>query len=86
MKKKVELKWYELQAQAQQMPQVKWPLLLPLTFEILLGIIGILARGVGFIPSSAWAHLEKQENLVEAIRTSKPAYVKPLKVAWGSWH
>jgi hypothetical protein len=41
---------------------------------------------VGFIPQSAWAHLEKDENLVEAIQTSIPSYVKPLKVAWGAWH
>jgi hypothetical protein len=53
---------------------------------MLLGIIGILAWGVGFIPQNAWAHLEKDENLVEAIQTSKLAYVKPLKVAWGTWH
>jgi hypothetical protein len=42
--------------------------------------------GVGFIPQSAWVHLEKDENLVEAIRTNRLAYVKPLKVAWGAWH
>jgi hypothetical protein len=51
---------------------------------MLLGIIGILAWGVGFIPQSAWAHLEKDENLVEIICTNKLAYVKPLKVAWGA--
>jgi hypothetical protein len=67
VKKKVELKWYELQAQAQQMPHVKWPLLVRVTSEMLLGIIGILAWGVGFIPQSAWAHLEKDKNLVEVI-------------------
>jgi len=27
--------------------------------------------------------LEKDENLVEIISTSKVAYAKPLKVAWG---
>jgi hypothetical protein len=43
VKKKVELKWDELQARAQQMEQVKWLLLVHLTFEILLGIIGIPA-------------------------------------------
>jgi hypothetical protein len=53
---------------------------------MLLGIIGILAWGVGFIPQSAWAHLEKDENLVEAIRANRLAYVKPLKVALGAWH
>jgi hypothetical protein len=51
---------------------------------MLLGIIGILAWGVGFIPQSAWAHFEKDENLVEAIQASKLAYAKPLKVAWGT--
>jgi hypothetical protein len=51
---------------------------------MLLGIVGILAWGVGFIPQSAWAHLEKDENLVEAIRTSRLTNVKPLKVAWGA--
>jgi hypothetical protein len=86
VKKKVELKWDQLQAQAQRMPQVRRPLLVHLTFEMLLGIIGILAWGVGFIPQSAWAHLEKDENLVEAIRANRLAYVKPLKVALGAWH
>jgi len=50
---------------------------------MLLGIIGILAWGVAFIPQSAWAHLEKDENLVEAIQASRLAYGKPLKIAWG---
>jgi hypothetical protein len=49
---------------------------------MLLGIIGILAWGVGFIPQSAWAYIEKDENLVEVIWASKLAYAKPLKVAW----
>jgi hypothetical protein len=57
--------------------------LVHLAFEILLGIIGILTWGVGFIPQSAWAHLEKDENLVETIQASIIAYAKPLKVAWG---
>ncbi len=57
-----------------------------LTFEMLLGIIGILAWGLGFIPQSAWVHLEKDENLVETIQASKVAYVKLLKVAWGAQH
>jgi SUMO ligase MMS21 Smc5/6 complex component len=38
---------------------------------------------VGFISQSAWACLEKDENLVETIRASTIAYAKPLKVAWG---
>jgi hypothetical protein len=50
---------------------------------MLLGIIGILTWGLGFIPQSAWAHLEMDENLVEA---SRVAYAKPLKVAWGVRH
>jgi uncharacterized protein YfkK (UPF0435 family) len=84
MKKKEKLEWSELQAQAQQMEQVKRPLLVCLAFKILLGIIGILAWGVGFIPQSAWACLEKDENLVETIQASRVAYAKPLKVAWGT--
>jgi hypothetical protein len=51
---------------------------------MLLGIIGIPAWGVGFIPQSAWACLEKDENLVEAIQVSKVDYAKPLKVTWGT--
>jgi len=66
------------------MEQVKQPLLVRLASEILLGIIGILAWGVGFIPQSAWARLEKDNNLVETIRASRVAYAKPLKVAWGA--
>jgi hypothetical protein len=42
--------------------------------------------GGGFIPQSAWAWLEKDENLVETIRASIVAYAKPLKVAWGTWN
>jgi len=49
----------------------------------MLGIIGILAWGMGFIPQNAWAHLEKDEDLVETIRASRVVYAKPLKVAWG---
>jgi hypothetical protein len=48
---------------------------------MLLGIIGILAWGVGFIPRSAWARFGKEENLVEAFWESRFAYEKPLKVA-----
>jgi hypothetical protein len=55
-----------------------------LASKVLLGIIGISAWGVRFIPQSAWARLEKDENLVETIRASRVAYVKPLKVAWGA--
>jgi hypothetical protein len=86
MKKKAELEWDELQAQVQQMEQVKQPLLVHLASEILLGIIGILTWGVGFIPQSAWARLEKDENFVETIRASRVAYAKPLKLAWGAWN
>jgi hypothetical protein len=86
VKKKVELEWDELQAQAQHMEQVKQPLLVRLTSEILLGIIGIPTWGLGFIPQSAWARLEKDENLVETIRASRIAYAKPLKLAWGAWN
>jgi hypothetical protein len=32
-----------------------------------MGIIGISAWVVGFIPQSAWARFEKDENLVETI-------------------
>jgi hypothetical protein len=39
VKKKVELKWDELQAQVQQMEQVRRPLLIHLASDILLGII-----------------------------------------------
>jgi hypothetical protein len=49
----------------------------------LLGIIRIPIWGVGSIPQSAWACLEKDENLVETIWASKVTYAKPLKVAWG---
>jgi len=70
MKKKAKLEWDEFQAQAQQMEQVKWPLLVCLASKILLGIIGIPRWEVGFIPQSAWARLEKDNNLVDTIQTS----------------
>jgi hypothetical protein len=65
------------------MEQVKRPLLVRLASKFLLGIIRILAWGVGFIPQSAWVRFEKGENLVETIRASRVAYANPLKVAWG---
>jgi len=37
-----------------------------------------------FIPQSAWASLEKDENLVETIWASRITYAKPLKVTWGA--
>jgi len=86
VKKKVNFEWDELQAQVRQMEHVKLPLLVHLTSESLLGIIGIPTWGVGFSPQSAWAHLEKDENLVETIQASKIAYAKPLKVVWGVWN
>jgi hypothetical protein len=79
VKKKVKLEWDELQDQAQQMRQIKWPLLVCLTSKM-LSIIGIPAWGVGFIPQSAWVHLEKDKNLVETIQASRVAYAKTLKV------
>jgi hypothetical protein len=83
IKKKPKLEWDELQAQAQQMEQVKQPLLVHLTSKILLGIIGILAWKVGFIPQNAWACLEKDENLVETIRASRVAYAKLFESCMG---
>ncbi len=61
-------------------------MLVCLAFEILLGIIGIPTWGVGFIPQSAWARLEKEENPVETIWARKVAYAKRLKLAWGAWN
>jgi hypothetical protein len=48
---------------------------------MLLGIIGMLTWGLGFIPQSAWVHFEKDENLVETIQASIITYAKPLKIA-----
>jgi hypothetical protein len=53
---------------------------------MLLGIIGILEWGVRFTPQSAWARLEKDENLVEIIWANIVTYAKLLKVAWGARH
>jgi len=39
--------------------------------------------GVGFIPQSVWAHLEKYDDLVEAIWANKVVYANPLKVTHG---
>jgi hypothetical protein len=80
MKKKIELRWDEIQTQAQEMEQVKQSLLVCLAPKMLLGIIGIPTWGVGFIPQNVWACFEKDENLVE---TSIVAYAKLLKIAWG---
>jgi hypothetical protein len=61
IKKKVKSKWDEFQTQAQQIQEVQRPMLVCLTSDM-LGIIGILAWGVGFIPQSAWAPLENNLN------------------------
>jgi len=68
MKKKAQLERDELQAQAQQMPQVRWPLLVHLTSKMLLGIIGIPTWGVGFIPRSAWVHFKKMKTLLKQFK------------------
>ncbi len=65
------------------MEHVKWPLLVNLAFEILLGIIGIPTWGVGFIPQSARVRFEKDENLVETIWASKVAYAKAFESCMG---
>jgi hypothetical protein len=83
VKKKTKLEWDKLQTQVQQMEQVKLPLLVHLASEFFVGHHWDSNMGVGFIPQSAWARLEKDENLVESIQVSKVAYAKPLKVAWG---
>ncbi len=41
------------------------------------------SMGVGFIPQSAWAHLENDKNLVETIQANRVVYAKPLKLACG---
>jgi hypothetical protein len=66
------------------MEQVKLPFLVCLASKILLGIIGIPAWGVGFIPQNARAYFEKEENLVDTIGASRDTYAKPLKVTWGA--
>ncbi len=68
------------------MQKLLWPLLVRLTFDMLLGILGIITRGVGFIPQNAWAQLEKDDNLVEVIKTSKMSYAKVFKIAWDAWN
>jgi hypothetical protein len=56
--------------------------LIHLTSKILVGIIGIPTWG-GVHPQNAWAHLEKDENLVEINWANKVTCVNLLKVAWG---
>ncbi len=45
--------------------------------------LGFRHGGVGFISQSAWTHLEKDDNFVEAIWANK-VHEKPLEVAWGT--
>jgi hypothetical protein len=79
----MESKWDKLQTQLQQMEHVQWPLLVRLAYEMLLGIIGILEWGVGFIPQSAWVCLEKDENLLETIWANIVTYAKPFESCMG---
>jgi hypothetical protein len=63
VKKEIESKWDKFQTQAQQIQEVWWPVLVCLTLTSdMLGIIGILAWGVRFIPQNAWAQLENHLN------------------------
>lgn len=68
------------------MQKLSWPLLVRLAFDMLLGISDIIAWGVAFVPQNAWTRLEKDDNLVEVIRTSKMSYAKALKIAWDAWN
>ncbi len=54
-------------------------------FQHVVGHHWHFGMGVGLIPPSAWAWLEKDDNLVVAIWVSRIAYAKPFKVAWGIW-
>jgi hypothetical protein len=53
------------------MQKLLWPLLVHFAFDMLLGIIGIIAWGVGFIPQNAWTQFEKHDNLVEKFEQAK---------------
>jgi hypothetical protein len=53
---------------------------------MLLGIIGIIAWGVGFISQNAWTQLGKDDNLVEVIQTSKMSYAKAFKITCDVWN
>jgi hypothetical protein len=68
MKKKAELEWDELQAQAQQMEQVKRPLLVRLASEILLGIIGIPTWGWGSSHKVHGHTLKRMKTLLRQFR------------------
>jgi len=69
VKKKLKLKWDELQALAQQqIPQVKRPLLVCLTSEMLLGIIGILAWGWGSSHKVHGRTLKKMKTLLKQFK------------------
>jgi hypothetical protein len=68
------------------MQKLSRPLLVHLTFDMLLGIIGIIAWGVGVVPQNAWTQLEKGDNLIQVIQTSKMSYAKAFKIAWDAWN
>jgi hypothetical protein len=57
----------ELQTQAQQMQEAQHLLLVCFTSDMLLGIIGILAWGMGFMSQSAWVQLDKDDNFLKTI-------------------
>jgi hypothetical protein len=68
------------------MEQVKQPLLVHLVSEILLGIIGILAWGVGFIPQSAWVQLERTRTLLRQFRQAKLLIQSLWKLLGALWN
>jgi hypothetical protein len=71
MKKKAQLEWDELQTQAQQMEQVKWPLLVHLASEILLGTIGLPAWGLGSSHKVHGHALKRTKTLLRQLGQTK---------------
>jgi len=71
VKKKAKFKWDELQTQTQQMEHVKWPLLVCLASEILLGTIGIPTWGVGSSHKMHGHALERTKTLLRQFEQAK---------------
>ncbi len=79
-------KWDQLHIMPQCLEKIWQPLLVRLTSNRLLNLIGILGWGVGFIPPNAFSWIKKDGDLVGTIHISKVGDAKPFKVAWEVWN
>jgi len=86
MKKKNKAKWDQFQIEVQCLKEVWWLLLVKLTYDKLLQIIGIPMWGVGFIPYNKFSQIEKYNDFTKIIWVNKVGYPKPMNFTWDAYN